>query len=100
MRGLAMRRWWSGLIAGTVIATCGAILTITPLGLDMEKRFGLPWLFAQRGPVEPPPDIAVVAIDSTTGLYLDLPKLPRDWPRTTHAKLVRSLIEQNVSVAV
>ena len=61
-----MRRWWSGLIAGAVIGTCGAVLTVTPLGSDMEKRFGLPWLFAQRGPVEPPPDIAIVAIDSTT----------------------------------
>ena len=54
-----MRRWLKGLIVGLV-------------------GIGLSWLFGLRGPVEPPDDVAMVAMDNRTGeqlglLYLALP---------------------------
>ena len=34
-------------------------------------------------------------INSRTGPALDLPRLPHDWPRTVHARLIERLVEQN-----
>ena len=70
------------------------------VGTEFEKTVGLPWLFKVRGPIEPPPEVAVVAIDGSTGRRLDLPRLPRDWPRTIHAQLIESLVERNAAVIV
>jgi adenylate cyclase len=83
------------LAAGMVTALCGLALILTPLGTTFERTFGLDWLFKVRGAREPPPDIAIVAINSRTGAALGLPRLPHDWSRTVHARLVERLVEQN-----
>jgi len=95
-----MRRWARGLLIGIATGLCGAGLIITPVGAEFERIVGLPWLFKIRGPIEPPPEVAVVAIDGSTGRKLDLPKLPRDWPRTVHAQLIESLVERKAAVIV
>ena len=48
-----------------------------------------------RGARTPPPDVAVVGINSGTGRALGLPRLPHDWPRTVHARLIDRLVAQN-----
>ncbi len=90
-----------GLATGLV----GALLVSTPLGFEFEQDFGLSWLFRVRGAVEPPADVVVVAIDASTadrlgevelipgsGRTQRLKRLPRDWPRTVHARLLDSLL--------
>src|SRR5215813_10082621 len=84
-----MKRLTHGLLIGGVTALCGLGLAMTPLGTTFERTFGLDWLFTVRGAIKPPPEVVVVAIDSTTGRALGQPKLPRDWPRTVHADLVK-----------
>ena len=88
------------LLVGVATALCGAVLAFTPPGIGLEQTFGLDWLFNLRGAISAPPDVVVVAINSTTGRALDLPKLPRDWPRTIHAQLVRRLVDRNAAVIV
>src|SRR5215475_195841 len=95
-----MRRLARSLLVGIVTALCGAALVGTPPGATFERTVGLDWLFNMRGVVPPPPDVVVVAINSTTGKALGLPKQPRDWPRTKHADLVKRLVEHHAGVIV
>ena len=93
-----MRRWMKGLIFGIVTGLVGVILALTPLGTDFEKHIGLDWLFEVRGAIEPPPEVAVVAINERDIAGLGLPKLPRDWPRSIHGELIEKLVERGASV--
>jgi adenylate cyclase len=93
-----MRRTLIGLLVGVFVGLAGLVLDLSPLGLAFERNVGLTWLFKVRGPVEPPPDVVVVAMDGRTGDQLGLPLLPRDWPRSVHATLVEMLVERGVSV--
>jgi adenylate cyclase len=95
-----MQRLVKGLIFGIVTGLVGVILGLTPLGVDFEKHVGLDWLFKMRGSIEPPPEVAVVAINERDIAGLGLPKLPRDWPRSIHGKLIEKLVEQGAAVIV
>jgi adenylate cyclase len=95
-----MRRNTRGLVAGVAIGLAGALLALTPPGMDFEKHIGLDWLFLVRGSVEPPPEAAVVAINERDIAGLGLPKLPRDWPRSVHGRLIERLVEHGASVIV
>ena len=92
--------WLRSLIVGLLTGLVGALLILTPPGVLFEEEVGLAWLFRVRGAVEPPPDVAIIAISGTTGSRLGLPKLPRDWPRTVHAGLVEGLTAHDVAVSV
>jgi adenylate cyclase len=94
-RGYQGQQLWRSIAAGLVTAVCGLALVLTPLGTTFERTFGLDWLFKVRGARLPPPDVAVVGINSGTGRALSLPRLPHDWPRTVHARLITRLVEQN-----
>ena len=94
-----IRRWLKGLLAGLFVALVGVGLAMSPLGAGLEQRVGLSWLFDRRGPVEPPVEVAVVAMDSRTGEQLGLPVLPRDWPRSIHAQLVDALVARGAGAS-
>ncbi len=95
-----MRRSVKGLILGIAVGLIGAILALTPLGEDFEKHVGLDWLFHIRGPVQPPPDVALVAINGRDIAGLGLPTLPRDWPRSIHGKLIDELVARGASTII
>lgn len=95
-----MRRWIKGLIAGGITAGVGIILGSTPLGTGFEQNVGLSWLFNFRGAIQPPANVVVAAINEQTGEYLGLPKLPREWPRSIHGRLVENLTRLGASAIV
>ena len=95
-----MRRWLKGLIIGLGTGLAGVVLWSTPLGGDFEKQIGLSWLFKIRGAIEPPPEVAVVAINERAADGLGLPALPRDWPRSIHGRLVENLVQRGAAVIV
>src|SRR5262245_8557105 len=95
-----MRRWGQSVIAGIVTAISGAVFALLPFNTRFEEEIGLWWLFTMRGAIEPPAQAVVVAIDGTTWNALELPKLPRDWPRTVHAQLIESLVARGAEVIV
>jgi adenylate cyclase len=95
-----MQRLVKGLIFGILTGLVGVILGLTPLGVDFEKHVGLDWLFKVRGSIEPPPEVAVVAINERDIAGLGLPRLPRDWPRSIHGELIEKLVERGAAVIV
>lgn len=95
-----VRRFILGLVVGLVTGLSGALFGLTNVGNAFERSAGLSWLFNIRGPIAPPSDVAVVAIDSRTGEQLSLSNLPREWPRTLHARLVNELVRQGASTIV
>jgi adenylate cyclase len=97
---IPMRRWGQSAITGLLTAVCGAAFALMPLSVKFEESTGLWWLFTMRGAIQPPSDAVIVAIDGTTGADLQLPKLPRDWPRTMHAQLIDKLVAEGASVIV
>ena len=91
---------WRSLAAGLVTAVCGFALILTPLGTTFERTFGLDWLFKMRGARPAPAEVAVVGINSRTGQALGLTRLPHDWPRTVHARLIERMVAQNAGAIV
>ncbi|MGB5260338.1 MAG: adenylate/guanylate cyclase domain-containing protein, partial [Gammaproteobacteria bacterium] len=89
-----------GLLLGVCVGLFGAILGLTPPGINFEKHVGLDWLFNVRGAIEPPPEVAVIAINERDIAGLGLPKLPRDWPRFIHGLLIEQLVARGASVIV
>ncbi|MGE5599918.1 MAG: CHASE2 domain-containing protein, partial [Pseudomonadota bacterium] len=101
MRKLASLK---ALVVGLVIGAAGMLFALTPAGVDFEEKVGLAWLFRVRGPIEPPRDVVVVALDRRSAEYLQLPRNPREWPRgwprSLHGKLVDALKERGASTIV
>ena len=95
-----MYRLIKGGLVGIVTGLTGALLAISSLHTALESGVGLPWLFHLRGAIEPPAAVAVVAINGQTGTDLGLGALPRDWPRSIHARLIDALVERGASAIV
>src|SRR5262249_16867211 len=95
-----MRRWGQSVMTGVVTAVCGAVFAFMPFSWQIEESVGLWWLFKVRGAIQPPADVVVVAMEGPTGAALHLPKLPGDWPRTVHARLIQRLVGEGATAIV
>lgn len=76
-------------------ALLGAAINVHRTGQYLEEEFGLALLFKLRGPVAPPPDIAIVSIDPASAETLHLPDDPEKWPRLYYSQLITGLNQQN-----
>ncbi len=92
-----MKPWLRGILTGFTVSIAGALLALTPMGLEFEQGVGLSWLFKWRGPIAAPTEVVVIAIDDQTGGQLGLSRLPREWPRSIHARLVENLTKLGAS---
>jgi len=95
-----MRRVLKGLLLGIFISLLGSLLGLSAYGNVFERSIGLDWLFHVRGEINPPMEVAVIAIDGLTGDKLGIPSLPRDWPRSVHGELVDALVNLGASAIV
>ncbi len=86
------------LRVGLVTGLLGIGLSLTPAGLSLEERFGLPLLFFLRGAVKPPSEVLVIALDKESADRFGLPPEPARWPRSLQAALVRRLHEAGAAV--
>lgn len=82
-----------GLLTGIL----GLIVGLIPFGKEIEENLGLGFLFRLRGKREPPPDLVVIAIDKESIDDLNLPRDPRKWPRSHHARLIQKLVNEGAS---
>jgi adenylate cyclase len=92
-----IRRPAKALAFGLIIALVGSLFGLSDMGNTFERSVGLSWLFKIRGTVAPPADVVVVSINGQTGDQLGLPSLPREWPRSIHARLVDELVRRGAS---
>ena len=92
-----MRRLWRACAIGLAAGGLGGLLALTPLGVALEERFGLSWLFWVRGPLPPPAGTVVVSLDRESAERLGLPEKIRDWPREVHARLIERLVAAGAS---
>lgn len=91
-RRRARRADWLGAIAlGVLIGGSGAAFVSSSAGVAFEETLSLSWLFLIRGPIEPPPDVAVVTLDKRSAEALGLPPQPRRWPRAVQAQAIGAL---------
>ena len=86
-----MAVWIRHLLFALLVGLLGVLANLTPLGLQIEEEFGLPWLFRLRGATPAPPEVVVVAIDKASSSRLGLPAMPSLWPRDVHARLINKL---------
>ena len=94
-----MRGWSRALGIGIGTGLVGVFLGLMPFGIELEKNVGLNWLFKVRGPVAPPGEIVVVAINEETGPRLGFSPRVDEWPRSpTHGRLIDTLVDHDVGV--
>ncbi len=83
--------WLKALVLGLVVGLVGAIFGLSPPGIAFEETLGLSWLFLLRGPIAPPANVAVVALDKRSAANLGLPAEPQRWPRSVQARIIRAI---------
>jgi adenylate cyclase len=89
-----------GVVLGLAVGGIGILLGPSSIGVRLERDLGLRWLFALRGTVVAPPDVAIVSIDKGSAQQLGLD--PAAWPpsRHVHATVIRGLHRHGVSAIV
>lgn len=92
-----MHRIRRAILIGFITGALGIAVMMVPACSTIEDTLGLRWMFWVRGPLEPPPGVAVVSIDETSATRLGLPAALRDWPRSVHAQLIDRLVELGAS---
>lgn len=80
---------WCALVA--VLLLIFTSFCLSSYALNVEQKTGLRWLFHKRGPATPPADVLIVALNSTAGENLALPRQTSSWPRTIYAELLNRL---------
>src|SRR5690606_30943109 len=68
--------------------------------LELEEYAGLGWLFARRGPIAAPDDVAIVGVSRDSAEALGTPPELDEGPRTLHAELVETLNRLGAAVVV
>ncbi|MGR9107914.1 MAG: CHASE2 domain-containing protein, partial [Gammaproteobacteria bacterium] len=89
-----------GIKLGLTTALFGIVLSVVPPIVELEKNFGLAWMFELRGPRPAPSEVVIVSIDSESARELGLEENPILWPRSVHAHLVKKLKEYGARVIV
>jgi adenylate cyclase len=95
-----LKRFKNQLVFGSFMGFVGILLHLSPFGLMLEEKFGLYWLFNLRGAITAPDDAIVVAIDQPSARQLNLPLIPRLWPRDLHARLIEKLTEAGARIII
>jgi adenylate cyclase len=88
------------LLLGCIVALCGLIITLLPVGSLLEEDIGLDILFKLRGARKAPQEVVIVAIEKSSADNLHLSERPERWPRSVHANLVENLLKAQASVIV
>lgn len=66
----------------------------------MEQATSLRLFYALRGPIAPPKDIAIIALNSASAEQLGYSHYSGNWPRSIHAQLINKLKQANARLVV
>lgn len=84
--------------AGLLVATLGAIFTLTPWGGALEETITLDSLFALRGVRPASEAVAVASLSPETARILGLPRQLDRWSRRLHVSALETLHREGASV--
>jgi adenylate cyclase len=93
-----MSRLHKAVVVGLFTGILGLVISLSPIGLNLEEALGLDLLFKLRGQKEVPAEIIIVTMDKISSDNLKLPDEPRKWPRSLHARLIENLLNKGVSL--
>ena len=93
-----MSRLHKAVVVGLFTGVLGLVISLSPIGLNLEEALGLDLLFKLRGQKEVPAEIIIVTMDKISSDNLKLPDEPRKWPRSLHARLIENLLNKGVSL--
>jgi adenylate cyclase len=93
-----MTQLYRTAVASMVVGAFGMVISLTPLGMELEENIGLHLLFKIRGKREAPSDVIIITLDKASADALHLPSTPRKWPRSLHARLINNLIDKKPAV--
>ena len=85
-------------VFGASAGLFGAILSLWPAFLELEETIGLGWLFALRGPVSPPDQVAVISFSVDSAAALGESAELDELPRSLHAQLIERLVDHGAAV--
>lgn len=95
-----MHRLFKAFALGIVTALLGAFVYFFVSGFELEESLGLDTLFKIRGPIQPPADSVVVAIDKVSSDFFNLENEPAKWPRHYHTDLINELSDRGAKAIV
>ncbi len=78
------------LLQGIILLGTGGWL-FSPFGKALEESIGLSWLFRLRGPIPPPNEVLIIAVDNRSAIELNQAFESRLWPREIYARLLDEL---------
>jgi len=93
-----MTQLYRTAVASMVVGVFGMVISLAPLGMELEENIGLHLLFKIRGKRKAPSDVIIITLDKASADRLQLPSTPRKWPRSFHARLINKLIEKKAAV--
>ena len=93
-----MSRWSKAVALGILTGVVGLVISLSPLGVDLEENVGLDILFKLRGTRQPPAEVIVVSIGRDSAVHLNQPDTPEKWPRLLHANLTENLLRAGAAV--
>ena len=93
-----MTQLYRTAVASMVVGAFGMVMSLTPLGMELEENVGLHLLFKIRGKRKAPPEVIIITLDKASADQLHLPSTPRKWPRSLHARLINNLIDKKPAV--
>jgi adenylate cyclase len=82
---------------GVVLGSIGLATSLLPSSFRLEESVGLGLLFAARGPLPPPAEVAVIGISRDAARALGQTTELDTWPRDQHAQLVDRLVAGGAS---
>ncbi len=91
-----MSKYLRAALLGLITGVAGIILALSGLWTAEE----LSWLLNLRGPIAPPSEVVVIAINQKTTDQLGQSEDINRWPRSLHARLIDRLVSRGVSAIV
>lgn len=73
------KAWLVSMVVAVLTLTLAVLGAAQPAAADLEQRLGLWILFRLRGPLPPPPSVAIVAMNQEAAARISLPSDERDY---------------------
>ncbi len=89
-----------GLAFGLALGVGSVLCSLLPRVLEVDESVGLGALFALRGPLRVPDDVAVISISRDSAGAVGQSSELLEWPRTLHAELIDALAAAGAAVIV